>query len=115
MRLVFRFYDPDSGSIKIDGQDLRHVDLRELRHAIGIIPQDTILFNDTILYNIKYGRPTATPEEVEDAARRAELHDMINRLPDKYNTTVGERGIVLSGKQLPYRNPLILANDFRRG
>jgi len=99
-RLLFRFYDPNSGSIKVDGHDLRDVNLRELRDALGVIPQDTILFNETILYNIRYGRPDATMEEVQIAATKAELHEMIERLPDKYQTKVGERGIMLSGTSI---------------
>ncbi len=96
-RLLFRFYDVDSGAIRIDGQDVRDVTQETLRAAIGIVPQDTVLFNDTIFYNIAYGRPSATPSEVEEAARHARVHDFVVRLPDGYNTRVGERGLKLSG------------------
>ncbi|WP_096785959.1 ABC transporter ATP-binding protein/permease [Rhodobacter sp. CZR27] len=96
-RLLFRFYDVTSGAIRIDGQDLRSVRQDSLHSKIGVVPQDTVLFNDTIYYNIAYGRPEATPEEVEAAARAAKIHDFITRLPDGYRTTVGERGLKLSG------------------
>jgi ATP-binding cassette subfamily B protein len=96
-RLLFRFYDIDGGAIRIDGQDLRNVTQASLRAAIGIVPQDTVLFNDTIYYNIAYGRPDAPPSEVEHAARLARIHDFIMRLPDGYQTKVGERGLKLSG------------------
>jgi ATP-binding cassette, subfamily B, heavy metal transporter len=96
-RLLYRFYDPTSGRILIDGQDLRGVSQASLRAAIGIVPQDTVLFNDTVYYNIAYGRPSATPGEVERAARLAQIHDFIITLPDGYSTTVGERGLKLSG------------------
>ncbi len=96
-RLLFRFYDVTGGSIKVNGQDVRHVTQRSLRAAIGIVPQDTVLFNDTIYYNIAYGRPGATRQEVEDAARLARIHDFIAALPDGYDSTVGERGLKLSG------------------
>jgi ATP-binding cassette subfamily B protein len=96
-RLLFRFYDVDGGSITIDGQDLRDVTQASLRASIGIVPQDTVLFNDTIYYNIAYGRPSATREEVEEAARLASIHDFVTRLPQGYLTTVGERGLKLSG------------------
>jgi ATP-binding cassette subfamily B protein len=96
-RLLFRFYDLDGGAIRIDGQDLRSVTQASLRAAIGIVPQDTVLFNDTIYYNISYGRPEALPSEVEAAARLARIHDFIMRLPDGYQTKVGERGLKLSG------------------
>lgn len=96
-RLLFRFYDPNAGAIRIDGQDIRHVTQASLRAAIGIVPQDTVLFNDTIYYNIAYGRPDATPAEVEQAARHASIHEFITSLPDGYQTMVGERGLKLSG------------------
>jgi ATP-binding cassette subfamily B protein len=96
-RLLFRFYDIDDGRITIDGQDIRAVTQKSLRAAIGIVPQDTVLFNDTVLYNIQYGRPSATPSEVEEAARMAHIHDFVMSLPDGYNTRVGERGLKLSG------------------
>ncbi|MCG8355266.1 MAG: ATP-binding cassette domain-containing protein, partial [Kiloniellales bacterium] len=96
-RLLFRFYDADGGKITIDGQDIKQVTQASLRAAIGIVPQDTVLFNDTIRYNIRYGRPAATDEEVEEAARLAQIHDFIAKLPDGYDTMVGERGLKLSG------------------
>jgi len=96
-RLLFRFYDIDAGAIEIDGQDLREVTQDSLRRAIGVVPQDTVLFNDTIYYNIAYGRPGASRAEIEEAARLAHIHDFITGLPDGYDTTVGERGLKLSG------------------
>uniref|UniRef100_A0A0E0PSX8 Uncharacterized protein n=1 Tax=Oryza rufipogon TaxID=4529 RepID=A0A0E0PSX8_ORYRU len=97
LRLLFRFFDSSSGSIRIDGQDIREVTLDSLRKCIGVVPQDTVLFNDTIKHNIQYGRLSATDEEVYDVARRAAIHDTIINFPDKYNTVVGERGLKLSG------------------
>jgi ATP-binding cassette subfamily B protein len=96
-RLLFRFYDVTGGAVLIDGQDVRAVTQASLRAAIGIVPQDTVLFNDTILYNIAYGRPGATRAEVEAAAQAARIHDFIARLPQGYATVVGERGLKLSG------------------
>lgn len=96
-RLLYRFYDVDSGVISIDGQDIREVTQASLREAIGIVPQDTVLFNDTLFYNISYGRPTASPTEVEEAARLAHIHEFIMALPDAYQSMVGERGLKLSG------------------
>ena len=96
-RLLFRFYDVGAGRITIDGQDVRDVAQSSLRAMLGIVPQDTVLFNDTVYYNMHYGRPGATREEVIDAARAAHIHDLIERLPDGYNTMVGERGLKLSG------------------
>ncbi|AXT25659.1 ABC transporter ATP-binding protein/permease [Ruegeria sp. AD91A] len=96
-RLLFRFYDVTKGALKIDGQDVRDVTQTSLHAAIGVVPQDTVLFNDSIRYNIAYGRDGATPEEVEDAARAAQIHDFITSLPDGYDTMVGERGLKLSG------------------
>lgn len=96
-RLLFRFYDVQGGAVRIDGQDLRAVTQDSLRAAIGVVPQDTVLFNDTLYYNIAYGRPEATRAEIEAAARAAELHDFIARLPEGYQTQVGERGLKLSG------------------
>lgn len=96
-RLLFRFYDVDDGRITIDGQDIRDVAQSSVRAAIGIVPQDTVLFNDSIFYNIQYGRPDASPAEVEEAARLAQVHDFVMALPDGYNTRVGERGLKLSG------------------
>jgi ATP-binding cassette subfamily B protein len=96
-RLLFRFYDVDVGAIEIDGQDIRDVTQDSLRRAIGVVPQDTVLFNDTVLYNIAYGHPGASRAEIEEAARFARIHDFIVGLPDGYETTVGERGLKLSG------------------
>ncbi|MGA1318624.1 MAG: ABCB family ABC transporter ATP-binding protein/permease [Rubrivivax sp.] len=96
-RLMFRFYDVTGGRITIDGQDIRQVTQASLRAAIGIVPQDTVLFNDTVSYNIAYGRPGASREEVEAAARAAHIHDFIASTPKGYDTMVGERGLKLSG------------------
>jgi ATP-binding cassette subfamily B protein len=86
-----------SGRITIDGQDIRDVTQQSLRSAIGVVPQDTVLFNDTIRYNIAYGSPEASPDEIEHAARLAQVHDFVIKLPDGYDTRVGERGLKLSG------------------
>ena len=96
-RLLYRFYDVDSGQISIDGQDVRTVTQSSLRRAIGIVPQDTVLFNDTVAYNIAYGRPGANADEVEEAARAAHIHAFISATPKGYDTMVGERGLKLSG------------------
>ncbi|MCZ4282202.1 ABC transporter ATP-binding protein/permease [Kiloniella laminariae] len=96
-RLLFRFYDLDGGKITIDGQDIAAVTQASLRQSIGIVPQDTVLFNDSIYYNIAYGRPSASREEVEAAAKLAKIHDFILSLPDGYESVVGERGLKLSG------------------
>jgi ATP-binding cassette subfamily B protein len=96
-RLLFRFYDVSGGSISIDGQDVRNVTQSSLHNAIGVVPQDTVLFNDSIFYNIAYGKDDATLEEVENAARFAQIHEFVKSLPDGYETTVGERGLKLSG------------------
>jgi ATP-binding cassette subfamily B protein len=96
-RLLFRFYDVQSGAVKVSGTDIRHLTQASLRAAIGIVPQDTVLFNDTILYNIQYGRPEARREDVIAAAKAAHIHDFVESLPDKYDTRVGERGLKLSG------------------
>jgi ATP-binding cassette subfamily B protein len=96
-RLLFRFYDVTAGAVRIDGQDLRDITQNSLHAQIGVVPQDTVLFNDTIRYNIAYGRPSASPAELEAAARAAKIHDFIMSLPDGYETTVGERGLKLSG------------------
>ncbi len=96
-RILFRFYDVSSGSVRIDGQDIREVTQASLRDAIGIVPQDTVLFNDSIEYNIRYGNPGASDAEVVEAARLAAIHDFIEGLPEGYRTPVGERGLKLSG------------------
>ena len=119
LRLLFRFYDNQSGRITIDGQDIRSLKLDSLRRAIGVVPQDTILFNDTIRHNIRYGRLDATNEEVESAARRARIHDAIMAFPAGYDTRVGERGMMLSGgekqriaiSRMLLKNPLIMFFD----
>jgi ATP-binding cassette, subfamily B, heavy metal transporter len=118
-RLLFRFYDVDRGAILIDGQDIREVTQTSLRQAIGIVPQDTVLFNDTIAYNIAYGKPGAEQVEIEAAARAAYIHDFILSLPDGYQTMVGERGLKLSGGEKQrvaiartlLKNPKILVFD----
>ena len=118
-RLLFRFYDVNSGAILIDGQDIRQVTQVSLRNAIGIVPQDTVLFNDSIAYNIAYGRPGAAHEEIIAAAKAAYIHDFIVSLPDGYDTTVGERGLKLSGGEKQrvaiartlLKNPTILVFD----
>lgn len=96
-RLLFRFYDVGGGCVSIDGQDIRDVTQTSLRAAIGIVPQDTVLFNDSIRYNIAYGRPGASQDEIEEAARLARIHDFVVSLPQGYDTRVGERGLKLSG------------------
>ncbi|MCK0170627.1 ABC transporter ATP-binding protein/permease [Aliiroseovarius sp. S1123] len=96
-RLLFRFYDVNGGSLSIDGQDVRDVTQDSLHAQIGVVPQDTVLFNDTVLYNIAYGRPEASRSEIEAAAKAAKIHDFIMELPEGYQTQVGERGLKLSG------------------
>jgi ABC-type transport system involved in Fe-S cluster assembly fused permease/ATPase subunit len=96
-RLLYRFYDVNEGSITVDDQDVRDISQQSLRALIGIVPQDTVLFNDTVYYNIAYGRPGASPAEIEEAARLARIHDFIMSTPDGYETRVGERGLKLSG------------------
>ena len=118
-RLLFRFYDATGGRILIDGQDLRQVQQASVRAAIGIVPQDTVLFNDSIEYNIAYGRPGASHKEIEEAARSAHIHEFIASLPEGYATTVGERGLKLSGGEKQrvaiaraiLKNPRILIFD----
>jgi ABC transporter ATM len=97
LRLLFRSYDVQEGRILIDGQDIRDVSLESLRKAIGVVPQDTPLFNNTIEHNIRYGNLEASPEEVIQAAKRAHIHDTIGQFPDGYQTMVGERGMMISG------------------
>jgi ATP-binding cassette subfamily B protein len=96
-RILFRFYDIQSGSVTIDGQDIRNVTQKSLREQIGVVPQDTVLFNDTIFYNIKYGRPNASEQEVYESAKLAQIDEFIHSLPQGYQTMVGERGLKLSG------------------
>jgi len=118
-RLLYRFYDVSGGAIFINGSDIRALQQGSLRGAIGIVPQDTVLFNDTIYYNIQYGRPEATRAEVLEAARAARIHDFIDSLPDKYEARVGERGLKLSGGEKQrvaiaraiLKNPSILIFD----
>ncbi len=119
VRLLFRFYDVQSGSIKIDGQDIRDVTQQSLRESIGIVPQDTVLFNDTIYYNIAYAKPDATKAAIEHAAKMAHLKGFIDSLPDGYDTVVGERGLKVSGGEKQriaiaraiLKNPRILVFD----
>ncbi|KAL0953186.1 hypothetical protein HGRIS_004441 [Hohenbuehelia grisea] len=96
-RLLFRFYDPSSGRILIDGQDISHLQLESVRRAVGVVPQDTPLFHADVLHNVRYGNLQATDEEVVEAARRANVHDAVMRLPEGYKTKVGERGLMISG------------------
>ena len=118
-RLLFRFYDVNAGSIRIDGQDIRDVTQTSLHQAIGVVPQDTVLFNDTIYYNIAYGKPDASRAEVEEAARQAKIHDFVMSLPEGYEAKVGERGLKLSGGEKQrvgiartlLKNPAILILD----
>jgi len=118
-RLLFRFYEVDSGRVTVNGADIRDTMQASLRAAIGIVPQDTVLFNDTILYNIHYGRPDASSGEVIEAARAAHIHEFIESLPDKYESRVGERGLKLSGGEKQrvaiaraiLKNPSILIFD----
>ncbi len=118
-RLLFRFYDVNDGAILIDGQDIRAVTQESVRRALGIVPQDTVLFNDTIRYNIAYGNPNATGAEIEQAAKLAHIHEFILAMPDGYDTVVGERGLKLSGGEKQrvaiartiLKNPAILLFD----
>ncbi|MCG7959770.1 MAG: ATP-binding cassette domain-containing protein, partial [Candidatus Thiodiazotropha taylori] len=96
-RLLFRFYDVTAGAIRVDDQDIRQLTRESLRAAIGIVPQDTVLFNESILYNLAYGNPNASQQEIEEAARIAHIAEFIDQLPDGYQTVVGERGLKLSG------------------
>ncbi|CAI5515262.1 unnamed protein product [Closterium sp. Naga37s-1] len=112
LRLLYRFFDADSGSIKVDGQDIRQATIGSLRKSIGVVPQDTVLFNDSIMYNIRYGRPTATDEEVYEAARQAAIHEQILEFPKGYDTMVGERGLKISGGE---KQRVALARTFLKG
>lgn len=119
VRLLGRFYDPEGGRILLDGQDISHVQIRSLRAALGVVPQDTPLFHTDIEDNIRYGRLDASDEEVRDAARMASLHKAVERLPDGYRTAVGERGLMISGGEkqrlaiarVLLKNPQILLFD----
>ena len=97
LRLLYRFYEISSGTIRIDGQDISKVTQASLRRAVGVVPQDSVLFNESIRYNIGYGREGATDEEIEECAKSASLHSRILSFPDQYDTKVGERGVRLSG------------------
>jgi len=96
-RLLYRFYEPSSGKILIDGQDIHEVQLQSLRRAVGVVPQDTPLFHSDIMHNVRYGRLDATDEEVIEAAKKANVHESILKLPEGYKTEVGERGLMISG------------------
>jgi len=119
LKLLFRFYDPSAGKVLIDGQSLKDVTQSSLRQALGLVPQDVVLFNDTIRYNIAYGRPEASQRELEDSARRAQLLHFIESLPQGWDTRVGERGLKLSGGEkqrvgiarVVLKNPSILILD----
>ena len=118
-RILFRFYDVTQGRILIDGQDISQITQKSLRRQIGVVPQDKVLFNDSIRYNIRYGRPEATDEEVEAAAKHAQIHNFVTDLPDQYDSEVGERGLKLSGGEKQrvaiartiLKNPAILLLD----
>jgi len=118
-RLLFRFYDVDKGSVSIDGQSISDVTQESLRQTVGIVPQDTVLFNESIYHNIIYARPDATEDEVFKAAQMANIHDFISALPDGYDTIVGERGLKLSGGEkqrvaiarVILKNPKVLVFD----
>ena len=97
LKLLFRFYDVASGGIYVDGKNVNGITISSLRSHIGVVPQDTVLFNASIMYNILYAKSDATPEEVYEACRVARIHDAIMRFPDKYKTVVGEMGLKLSG------------------
>lgn len=97
LKLLFRFYDVGEGSINVDGHDVKDLKLDSLRRSIGVVPQDTVLFNATIMYNLLYANPKASEADVYDACKAANIHDRIMNFPDKYDTMVGERGLKLSG------------------
>jgi len=119
IKLLYRFFEPQSGTISIGNQDIGHLKLSELRRSIGVVPQDTALFNDTIRYNIAYGNPNATSEEIENVAKKAHIHESIMRFPKAYDSKVGERGLMLSGGEkqrialarMILKNPSILVFD----
>lgn len=108
-RLLYRFYDPCAGSVRIAGRDVRDWDLTSMRTPLATVPQDVVLFNETIRYNIAYGKPDASDEEIESAAQAARLHDAVLRMPDRYDTQVGERGLKVSGGE---KQRLALARAF---
>lgn len=109
LRLLYRFYDPTGGSVRIAGRDVREWELTSMRTPLATVPQDVVLFNDSIRYNIAYGKPDASEEEIETAARAARLHDAVMGMPDGYNTQVGERGLKVSGGE---KQRLALARAF---
>ena len=119
MKLLFRFYDVQGGTVRVDGQDVRELTQKSLRSALGLVPQDVVLFNDTIRANLSYGKPGASQQELEDAARRAQLLGFIENLPEGWETRVGERGLKLSGGEkqrvgiarVILTNPAILVLD----
>ena len=112
LKLLYRFYDVNGGSVRVDGRDIRDLKLDGLRKHIGVVPQDTVLFNASIMYNLKYANPNATEFDVFEAAKAANIHDRIMAFPDKYDTKVGERGLKLSGGErqrvrIALRRPVI--------
>ncbi|MEK9724410.1 MAG: ATP-binding cassette domain-containing protein, partial [Rhodospirillaceae bacterium] len=111
-KLLFRFYDPQSGAVRVDGVDLRDIQLASYRAAVAVVPQDTVLFNDTIGYNIAFGRPGAAPDEIEAMAKLANIHGFIADLPNGYETRVGERGLKLSGGE---KQRVAIARAFLKG
>jgi ABC-type multidrug transport system fused ATPase/permease subunit len=119
LRLLYRFYDPASGNVYVDGQNIRDVDLMSLRRSIGVVPQDTSLFNETLLYNIAYGNPSVDRDQVIEVAKLAQIHEKIMEMPQGYDTVVGERGLKLSGGEkqrvaiarMLLKNPSIVVCD----
>jgi ABC-type multidrug transport system fused ATPase/permease subunit len=112
LKLLYRFYDVTEGSVNIDGKDVRNLKHRSFRTHIGVVPQDTILFNMSIMYNLQYARPDATPEEVYQACRAASIHEKILSFPEGYETKVGERGLRLSGGEKQRVLHVIFCSDF---
>ena len=112
LKLLYRFYNVDDGTIDIDGRDVHLIKIQSLRNHIGVVPQDTILFNESIMYNLRYARPHASNEEIYQACQAASIHDRIIRFPEGYNTMVGERGLKLSGgEKQRVRTSLLFAYD----